>query len=182
MFWVLIRRVSFSVLLTGALAWPAFGQGMPSSSHSDLSGSFRGADRVSELVKEPSGGGFGLLDPSRFSMSQSYSMSYVSGSGYSGSVGLYMNTITYRISDPLTLQVGLGYLHEPLGFLNKSGGEAGRNTGRFLPNARLDYRPSEKFHLMVDFRTVPVLWDNGAGGYYGYRTPYWLGPSDPWGW
>jgi hypothetical protein len=161
-----------------SLALPQVAYGQMSMPHGNTS--FQGAERLKELSTAPSGGGFSLLDPSRLKMSQSYSISYISGSGYSGSLGLYTNTVSYQIADPLMLRVGLGYLHQPLGFLRNSGGRELLGSDKFLPSVSLDYRPSDAFHLSVDYRTVPVLWQDGLGTGYGYRTRSIFNPYSPW--
>jgi hypothetical protein len=160
-------------------ACTAAAQGVPVAGGADAA-SFTGAPRAADLIETPRAGGFGLLDPSRFKMSQSYMMSYFSGSGYSRSVGLYMNTIEYRVSEPLTVRVGLGYLHQPLGFLSNSGAQSELGEGRFLPNVGLEYRPSNRFQLLIDFRTVPMFGEYGRLGRYGYG-PY-TGFYNPWHW
>jgi len=136
--------------------------------------SFTGAPRVGDLVNAPSGMGWGLLDPSRFRMRQSYSVSYMSGSGGSGSVGLYMNNIEYQLFKPLTLRVGVGYLHQPFGSRGANSGGVSLDDGFFIPSAGLEYRPSDNFLLMVDFRQYPSgtspysRW--GYGGWRPYRN------------
>ncbi len=134
--------------------------------------SFTGAQKVGDLVNAPSGMGWGLLDPSRFRMRQSYSLSYMSGSGGSGSVGMYVNNIEYKLFEPLTLRVGLGYLHQPFGSLGANAAGLSVDNGFFIPSAGLEYRPSENFLLMVDFRQYP----SGTSPYsrwgYGERKPY----------
>ncbi len=143
-------------------------------------GSFSGAPRLGDLIETPSATGFRLLDPSRLKMSQSYTMSYFSGSGNSGSVGLYMNTIEYQFARSLTVRLGLGYLHQPLGFLQNSGGQSALSEGRFLPNMSIDFRPSSKFRMRLDFRTVPTYGGNNGLSRYGY-SPY-AGLRNPWYW
>ena len=139
--------------------------------------SFSGAPRATDLVGSMARSGFSLLDPSRFRIHNSYSLSFLSGSGQSGSIGLFMSTIDYQISRPLSLRVGLGYLHQPLGFLKNT---TGPGQGRILPNATLDYRPSDKFHFILDFRTVPASY--GRMGYgRGWGSPY-PGSNDLWDW
>ena len=161
-----------AVGMASAQTGPAAGTTSPAS--------FSGAPRAGDLIETPRAGGFSLLDPSRFKMSQSYTMSYFSGSGSSGSVGLYMNTIEYRLSDPLTVRVGLAYLHQPLGFLSNSGARSGLDEGRLLPNFSLLYRPSNRFQLLIDYRTVPTIGEYGGLGRYGV-SPY-TGFYDPWHW
>ena len=155
----------------------AAGQTGPAAGTTDP-GSFSGAPRAGDLLETPRAGGFSLLDPSRFKMSQSYTMSYFSGSGYSGSIGLYMNTIEYRLWQPLTVRVGLGYLHQPLGFLSNSGARSELDEGRLLPNFSLLYRPSNRFQLLIDYRTVPTIGEYGGLGRYGI-SPF-TGFYDPW--
>lgn len=134
--------------------------------------SFNGAPRVGDLVEAPSGMGWGLLDPSRFRMKQSYSLSYMSGAGGSGSVGMYVNNIEYQLFKPLTLKVGLGYMHQPFGSQGANSGGLAIDNGFFIPSAGLEYRPSENFLLKVDFRQYP----SGSSPYsrwgYGGWTPY----------
>lgn len=165
-----------SMVLVAGVAMAQSGPVNPGSAP----GSFAGAPRLSDLVETPSATGFRLLDPSRLKMSQSYSMSYFSGSGNSGSVGLYMNTLEYQFSRMLTVRVGLAYLHQPLGFLQNSGGRSELSEGRFLPNMSIDFRPSNKFRMLLDFRTVPTF-----GGYNGFSR-YGYGPRtgmrNPWYW
>ncbi len=97
---------------------------------------------------------FSLLDPSRFKMWHSYTFSYVSGRSGSGNIGLYMNTIEYRPSDPLRLQVSLGYLHQPFSVI---GGQS--SGGRVLPNFQLWYNPNDKFHLYININTTSLWHD-----------------------
>lgn len=121
--------------------------------------------------------GLSLLDPSRFHMRNSYTMSYFSSGGRQGSVGLYMSTLEYQLSRPLTVRIGLGYLHQPLGFVKNMGGPG---EGRILPNVSLDFRPSDKFHFILDFRTIPTGEYRTGFGQGGY-SPY-PGSRDYWDW
>ena len=114
---------------------------------------------------------FSLLDISRIRWSNSYSVSYFSGSGYSGSVGLATTSMFYEFSPKLSMQVNLGILHDP----GALWGDA-NNSASFLPGFQLDYHPSDKFHLSIgvqryDWRAYP-----GSYGYanrYGLMSPDW---------
>jgi hypothetical protein len=89
-----------------------------------------------------------LLDPSRLKMSHTYSLSFMTGGGRSQTIGLYMNSIEYQVSSPLTLRLHLGYLHQPtalFGGVRDSG-----FGGTFLPGFELDYHPSENFFFKVN--------------------------------
>lgn len=126
-----------------SLAFPQnFGQG---SGKSYVDESFLGLDSKNKS--------FSLLDPSRVKMWHSYSLSYFSGGGGSGNIGLYLNIIEYRPSDPLRLQVSLGYLHQPFSVI---GGNA--SGGRVLSNFQLWYNPSSKIYLHINISTAPLLY------------------------
>lgn len=140
--------------------------------------SFNGAPRAGDLLAPAAKAGFSLLDPSRFHISHSYSLSYYSGGGRSGSVGLYMSTLEYQLSRPLSLRVGLGYLHQPLGFLNSNASPVGNEI---LPSFRLDFRPSDDFHFIVDYMTVPTSAYGTGYGRGGY-TPGYGAFNRLWGW
>jgi len=107
-----------------------------------------------------------LLDLSRLNMAHSYSISFFSGGGQSGSAALYNNTMTYRLADPLTLTLNLGILH------NHGAIWGDNNKAVFLPSGYLDWRPSKNFSLSVGFESVPAYYNGyyNAGRYwYRYR-------------
>ncbi len=129
----------------------AFAQGVP-----DLKGkSYLSRNRVS------------FFDPSRLTMKQSYSFGYYSGSGTSGSIGYYLNSIEYAFSNPLKIRVDLGYLHSPTNLL--SGTSSGLNSGIFVPGFAIDWRPSKNFNFRLDYRHVPL---GAYGGLNPYYNPY----------
>jgi hypothetical protein len=99
------RSVIFVLILlcfSFSLPWLASAQ-----TFSQGSGEFSAEENLLGLNTENKS--FSLLDPSRVKMWHSYTFSYFSGRGGSGNIGLYLNTIEYRPSDPLRLQVSLGY-------------------------------------------------------------------------
>jgi hypothetical protein len=108
---------------------------------------------------------FRLFDPSRLSIRHSYQLSYFSGSGGSGNVGLFTSSIGYQLARSLYLQLDLGIMHQPSALLS---GNSMSEGARILPNFSLRYTPSPKFFLVVDVRTMP-------GNYYGYGygPGYW---------
>lgn len=118
------------------------------------------------LSKRPS---LSLIDLSRLHMTQSYSLSFFSGSGQSGSVGLYSNTITYQLANPLTLTLNLGILHNPGSLL---GNKSSNNSTTFLPSGWLDWRPSKNFSMSIGFETIPAYrngYYNAGRSWYRYR-------------
>jgi len=171
------RTLVLAAVVVFAGAALAFAQDRVAATNVDQT-SFSGASRVSDLAIGSKALGFRLLDPSRLRMHQSYSLSYFSGSGVSGSVGLYMNTLEYDLFKPLTVRVGLAYMHSPFGISGRSGG-AVLDENQILPSFGLDYHPSDKFFLSIDYRTIPSSnWLYGGAGYL--RADSRWGLFDPW--
>jgi len=103
-----------------------------------------------------------LLDLSKINWSHSYSVSYFSGGGNSGSYGLYTGDIFYEFSSSLSLNVRLGIAHNLGGAIN----DARSNDASLYPAFQLDYRPSENFHLSIGYEKIP-------GNYYNPYDNYW---------
>lgn len=125
------------------------------------------------LTKRPS---IPFFDLSRFHMTQSYTLGFFSGSGGSATRGLYRNTITYQLANPLQLTLSMGIMHDPSSLWSSRGTS---NSASLYPSGWLDWRPSENFRLLVGFESVPASWYYGNYGYGGY---YGMGRYDPWRW
>ena len=97
-----------------------------------------------------------LLDPNKFSMSHSYTMSFVSSGGKGNMVGLYMNTMKYQFSSPLSLTVHVGYAHQPFAKAD-SNNMLSNNT--ILSGFELTYRPKKNFFLKIEYGSLPVKCD-----------------------
>ena len=119
----------------------------------------------SRLGLKPKGFLDNLLDPNKFSMSHSYSLSFFNVGNQSVSQGLYLNTMNYRFSDPLFLQVRIGFAHQPFGGLGQNNGV---NGNLFLQRARLQYKPSDKMTLTIDYQQLPSRMYSPYG--YPYRS------------
>lgn len=105
------------------------------------------------------------LNPNRFSMQQSYSLSYLSGGGNGYSQGMYLNTMSYRVADPLSVSLQWGMMNQPLGSL---GASPLYQSGFFFSGANVEYKPSDKFSVGLQINSYP------ASNYY---SPYRLGRS-----
>ena len=61
-----------------------------------------------------------------------------------------------EFSDPLTMQVRVGYLHQPFGgVLNKGGMQNGINGTLFLQRAMIQYKPTKNMSITVDYQAYP---------------------------
>ncbi len=119
-------------------------------------------------IQRPSGFLSSLLDPSRFSMSHSYSISLLTAGKQTFNQGFYLNTMNYKFTDQFTLQARIGFLHQPLG--GGFGMMNGQNSKVFLQSARFQYKPSDKTSITFDYQVIP---SSMAYPYYSrYRSLY----------
>ncbi len=110
------------------------------------------------MPEKPSGLLDSLFDPSRFQMSQSYTMSVMSFGGRTFNQGHYLNTLSFQVSDPLTVQVGVGFMHQPFGGPNLGFGLTGneQRDGQFyLQQARIRYEISKSAVITVEYQSTP---------------------------
>jgi hypothetical protein len=112
---------------------------------------------------------FSLLSSSRIKWSNSYSVSFFSGGGTSGSVGLLRTSMGYELSSKLSMTFNLGIMHNQGSLWGDS-----RNAASVLPGFRLDYHPSETFRMILDIQRV-----NGAMYPYGSGAGFWRDPMYP---
>jgi hypothetical protein len=152
-------------------------QGLAAAPKSVLTGAddFDRTDLMDAGYKGNSVSGFSFLNPNRFSMRQSYSVGMSSGSFGTQSAGLYLNTLSYRLADPLTLSADIGF-HTP--FYSSFGGPSagfqnpGLGSSLVLPRIGLEYRPSEHTSFSLQILNGP-----DAAKAYGYPgTSLW----NPW--
>ena len=118
--------------------------------------------KADDFVKKPDGFLKYLINPAKFEMQQSYTLSFTSFGGRGYNQGLYLNTMNYRFSDPLMMQVRIGYLHQPLGgnqLMSEQNGKV------FLQRAMLQYKPAENMSITFDYESYPsplmspTLWE-----------------------
>jgi hypothetical protein len=102
------------------------------------------------------------LNPNRFSMQHSYSLSYMSLGGHGFSQGVYLNTMSYRFSDPLQVSLQWGVLNQPFGSF---GVPSLYQNGLFVSGASLEYKPSRNFSIGVQYNNIP-----GGRLYSPYRS------------
>lgn len=116
----------------------------------------------------------GLFDPARMHMTQSFSFGYASMGGHGLTQGMYMNTMQYQISQPVSLTTHLGYLFQPSGSvqLNPALGN-GFGNGTFVGGADVNWRPwsntNFRFSVYRGMEPSPYYSDYGWGS-YGYRS------------
>lgn len=105
---------------------------------------------------QPASTSRGLLDLSRVRFQHSYSMSYLSGSFGSASLGMLNTTMLYDLAPNMSLAIGLSVAHDPLTLLNR---EKQSFDARILPSFRLDYQPSKNVFMSLRFERRESLFN-----------------------
>lgn len=109
----------------------------------------------------------GFLDPSKFHMSHSFSVSYASMSGAGIMMNTYMNTINYKFSDQWSIRTKLGVMGSPYNTLPN---QPYINDLQFIGGAEVVYRPSEDSAIMLRVESVPgsYYFNQGLNRYNSY--------------
>lgn len=105
---------------------------------------------------------FGWFDPSKLKMSQSFSMSYETFGNQGLALGMYTNSLSYQVSEPLSVQMDVSVMHSPYSSL---GGDFAKSlSGIYLSRAELNYKPSDNTLFQIQFRQMPAsLYYGGYG-------------------
>lgn len=105
----------------------------------------------------------GFLNLNNFRMFHQYNLSFTTFGGNSLALGVYTNSMFYKISDPLDVQLDVSIMHSPY----SSFGKQFQNdlSGIFISKAALNWRPSDDFFLSIQYRNIPYN--------YGFYNPFY---------
>ncbi|MCC6549580.1 MAG: hypothetical protein IT279_05870 [Ignavibacteriaceae bacterium] len=116
---------------------------------------------------------FGLFDPSRFAMHHSYSMSYSAGGGNGVALGVYTNSMFFKLASNLNFQIDAQLSHSPY---NTFGGTFGEDLSGFrISRAQLNYQPWKNFTVNLSYQQLPANAFGYGGGYgngFYYGNPF----------
>ncbi len=117
----------------------------------------------------------GILNPNKFHMHHTISMSFGSFAGQSMMLSSYINSMDYQFSENLWLQANLGIMSSPY---NTFGKGFFLNKPQFFGSAQLNYRIGKNAQLMFRVESSPFGYgyDNGWG-YGSYYRPMFNQPS-----
>ncbi len=86
-----------------------------------------------------------VMNPNRFQMNQSVSFTAVSGSGMSGSIGVFSNYLNYRVSDKMNFSAGLHIIKPSY---STQFGEIQKPVLNY--DFQLDYKFSDNFRMQFN--------------------------------
>lgn len=102
----------------------------------------------------------GFINPQKFNMNHSISMSFNSFGGQSVALGVYTNNMSYAFSENLFIEADVSLVTSPY---SSFGTEHSKSlNGIYLSRAELNYRPSENMSILIQYN----------GGPFNYYSPY----------
>jgi hypothetical protein len=139
-----LRNLTILFLLTTGLAFGQLKNQLPQDVN------------VGSAMLAPNSGNliFGFFNPANFRMSHSYNFSYMTFGRQSLALGVYTNSMFYKISDPLSVQVDVSLTHSPFNSFGKE--FQNQFNGIYISRAALNWRPSENTFINLEFRNMPT--------------------------
>ncbi|MEN9308845.1 MAG: hypothetical protein RL173_2777 [Fibrobacterota bacterium] len=103
-----------------------------------------------------------LVDPKRFQMRQSVTISAMAGGGSTLSQSYYQNSMEWKLSDPLTLHLDLGIMAP----MSASGpmAQAYKPGAYLVPAVALEYKPSESVMMVLQYSGMSSAPVGSKGG------------------
>lgn len=135
---------------------------------------FKGDDNKNVNIREgilnenPLGSIFSIIDPTKFNMNHEFEMSYSAFGNNGMALGMYTNKLSYEFSEEWDFQLNTSFVNSPYNTL----GENFTNSinGIYIDAARLNYQPSDKFKVSLQFSNSPFNYYNNY--YYGRFSPF----------
>ena len=103
---------------------------------------------------------FGFLNTDNFVMRHSISMSYSAFAGQGVALGMYTNSMFYRLMPNLNIQLDVSVVHSPYSTLGETFQK--NISGIYISNAAINYSPWKDVSIHLQYRSMPY----GYGGYY----------------
>jgi hypothetical protein len=119
---------------------------------------------------------FGFLNSDNFMMKHSYELSYSAFGGQGFALGVYTNSMFFKINPDLNIQTDISVVNSPYSTLGRS--FQNNLNGIYLSRAALNYQPFKDVSISLEYNRLP-------GGY----NPFYFGGSSfggfsrysPWG-
>jgi hypothetical protein len=135
---------------------------------------------VKDGIVDHSGGGnlFGFLNSDNFQMKHSYYMSYSAFGGQGFALGVYTNSMFFKINPDLNVQTDISVVNSPYSTLGKN--FQNNLNGIYLSRAAINYKPFKDISISLQYRNLPGAYNpymyDGLGSLTGFGRNF-----DPWG-
>lgn len=151
----MLKRIVISLILVSSFAFGQFKE--------ELNKKINVHDNL--FNNSPSNFIIDFLNSDNFKMNHTMSMSYGMSGSNGMALGVYTNSMFFKFSDALTLNVDASIVNTPY---NTYGDSFTKSVnGIYLSSARLNYKISEKTNITFEYRQIPAGMYN-YGGYDRY--------------
>ena len=115
---------------------------------------------------------FGFLNANNFQMRQSVDMSYQTSGGQGLALGVYTNSMFFKLGSDLNFQTDISLVNSPYSTLGKDFQNS--LNGIYLSRAALNYQPFKDMSISIEYNRLP-------GGYNPYNGFGSYNRFSPWG-
>lgn len=122
------------------------------------------------IVAKDNGPLLGFLNSENFKMTHSYNLSYSTFGNQGLALGVYTNSMFYKIADNFNVQLDASIVHSPYSSFGKD--VTNQLTGLYISKAAINYQPWKDFNITVQYRRAPNYYnpyfnryDDGFGYY-----------------
>jgi hypothetical protein len=119
----------------------------------------------------------GFLNSNNFQMHHSYDVSYSTFGSNSLALTTYTNSMFYKFSNKLNVQLDASIVYSPYNTLGKN--FENNINGIYLSKAAINYHPWKDVFITVQYRNLPVTY---YSPFSGYRSGFISGGDADWGW
>ncbi|HSD64949.1 MAG TPA: hypothetical protein VLB50_14195 [Ignavibacteriaceae bacterium] len=119
----------------------------------------------------------GFLNSNNFEMHHSYDVSYSTFGSNSLALTTYTNSMFYRFSNKLNVQVDASVVYSPYSTLGKN--FQNDINGIYLSKAAVNYHPWKDVFITFQYRSLPVTY---YSPFSGYRENFFNSGDGYWGW
>ncbi len=131
-------------------------------------------DYTSGILNGNSSSLFGFINPDNFSMHHSFSLSYQTFGGSGLALGVYTNSMMYKISNALNVQADISVVNSPYNSFSKD--FAKQINGVYLSRAQINFKPSDNTSIMLQYSNSPMSYYSPYGyNGFGYSPFYGYG-------
>lgn len=96
---------------------------------------------------------FGFINPDNFSMHHSFGLSYSTFAGQGMSLATYTNSMMYKFSDQMNIQLDASFVTSPYSSLGKDFQNS--IQGIYVSRAAFNYRPWDDVSISIQYRNIP---------------------------
>jgi len=126
------------------------------------------------IIDNSSNSILGFINPANFTMRHSLGLSYSTMGSYGGtSIATYTNSMMYKFSDNMNLQLDASIVASPY----SSFGTDYQNAiqGIYISRAALNYKPWDDVFISIQYRNMPNYYYDPFNRYGSYGSSYYDG-------